>query len=522
VPALDLPTLLAAAYAPLLPLLKRIRIVRRTSRRYEPRDILVPNGYCAEIVASGFNGPVHCAFDDKGFCYVAEAGHKIEATPRILKVDVRSGEWSTIFTLPEHLWNKTGALTGLCFVAGDLYFTNTDSVCRLTREGMVETIVDGLPGRGDHQVNYPVAGPDGNLYFGVGSATNTGIVGADNAAYEWLPQFPEFCDSPARDVVLAGRNYESPNVLGDVTQKVRTGAYVPFGTETHPGQTIRGSTKCTGAVLRCAPDGNALSVVAWGLRNPYGIALHPDGRLFVTEHGSDERSARQIIGDLDDLYEIRDGAWYGWPDFASGIRMDDEHWGRRGQGREPVLAEFPDPDPPKPFVSFQAHAAANGIDFSRDARFGFVGDAFVALFGDLAPVTTPRLSTPAGFKVVRVDMRERRIVDFAVNKYTGPASLLPHDGFERPSHCAFGPDGALYVVDWGEINIAPEAGGIRMPLGGGALWRISRTADPPADVPPAAKTIPLYAATAALVVAGVTAATTIAVLLARWMTRKRR
>jgi hypothetical protein len=34
--------------------------------------------------------------------------------------------------------------------------------------------------------------------------------------------------------------------------------------------------------------------------------------------------------------------------------------------------------------------------------------------------------------------------------------------------------GALYVVDWGEIHIAPERGGVRMPLGTGALWRIRR------------------------------------------------
>jgi hypothetical protein len=76
----------------------------------------------------------------------------------------------------------------------------------------------------------------------------------------------------------------------------------------------------------------------------------------------------------------------------------------------------------------------------------FAGDGFVALFGDLMPVTTRRIA-PAGFKVVRVDMQTRCVVDFAVNRIAGPASKLPHEGFERPSHCQFGPDGALYVVD---------------------------------------------------------------------------
>lgn len=262
---------------------------------------------------------------------------------------------------------------------------------------------------------------------------------------------------------------------------------------TSAGQRIDGNAKSSGSILRRNPDGTEVETFAWGLRNPYGVAFHPDGRLFATEHGSDERGKRHIVGDPDDFYEIREGAWYGWPDFASGIRLDDPHWGDGGQGREPVLAEFPDPNPPRPFLSFEPHAAANGVDFCRDEAFGFAGDAFVALFGDLAPVTTPRLAGPKGFKVVRVEMRTGRVLDFAVNKIEGPASKLPHDGFERPSHCAFGPDGCLYVVDWGEIQIAPEKGGIRMKEGTGALWRIRRTSEARGEVPAAPTRVPLYA-----------------------------
>lgn len=71
-------------------------------------------------------------------------------------------------------------------------------------------------------------------------------------------------------------------------------------------------------------------------------------------------------------------------------------------------------------------------------------------------------------------MRNRRIVDFAVNKIAGGASVLPHEGFERPSHCEFGPDGALYVVDWGEMVPAPERGGVEIRVETGVLWRIRR------------------------------------------------
>ncbi len=428
---------------------------------------------------------------------MSECGHKIDAKPHILKVNVATGEYETFFDLPEERWNKTGAFTGACWHQGQLYFMNTGTgadargaLSRLRPDGTIEDLVTGLPW-GDHHPNYPVVGPDGKLYWGQGTATNMAVVGADNFAYEWLQHFPDWHDVPGQDITLTGRNYEYRNVLGNLTETVRSGAYVPFGTETEPGQVIKGDVKCNGAVLRCTPDGSDLELVAWGLRNPYGIAFHPDGRLFATEHGSDERGRRYIVGDLEDFYEITEGAWYGWPDFASGIRLDDPFWGERGQGREPVIAEHPDPNPPKPFVTFEAHAGPNGVDFCRDPAFGFEGDAFVALFGDIAPVTA-RPITPRGFKVVRVDTRSRQVVDFAVNKIAGPASKLPHEGFERPSHCQFGPDGALYVVDWGEIEIAPEAGGIRMQLETGTLWRIRRTAEPGGDRPRKPLVMPLH------------------------------
>lgn len=429
-------------------------------------------------------------------------------------MNTRTGDKEVFFDLPEERWNKTGAFTGAAWHQGSLYFMNTDTLSRLRPDGSIEDLVTDLPGLGDHQANYPTLGPDGKIYWGQGTATNTGIVGADNWAYEWLRHFHDFHDVPGQDVTLTGRNYEYRNLLGNELETVRSGAYVPFGTETEPGQVIKGNVKCTGSILRCNPEGSELELVAWGLRNPYGTAFHPDGRLFCTEHGIDERSRRFIVGDLEDLYEIQEGAWYGWPDFASGIRLDDPYWGAGGRGREPVLAAHPDPNPPKPFVTFPPHAAPNGLDFCRDAAFGFEGDAFVAMFGDLSPMTT-RAVTPRGYKVVRVDTALRRVVDFAVNKIEGPASKLPHEGFERPSHCQFGPDGTLYVVDWGEIEIAPGAGGIRMKEESGVLWRIRRIEGLRGWGAPEPITVPLYAVQFAALLAGLVSLVGVASWLAK-------
>jgi glucose/arabinose dehydrogenase len=152
--AIDLPSWLAYAYAPILPYLKKAITVRRAGpRAYNPQDILLPQGYTAEVVATGFSTPVHCCFDDEGACYVVECGHKVEARPRILKVDTRTGAYTTFFDLPPDRWTQTGAMTGACWHQGYLYVTNTDTIFRIDRDGRAEDIVTGLPGQGDHQTN---------------------------------------------------------------------------------------------------------------------------------------------------------------------------------------------------------------------------------------------------------------------------------------------------------------------------------------------------------------------------------
>lgn len=168
-------------------------------------------------------------------------------------------------------------------------------------------------------------------------------------------------------------------------------------------------------------------------------------------------------------------------------------------------------------ATFTPHAAANGLDICRDPGFGFEGQAFVALFGDLAPVTV-RSVTPAGFKIARVDLERRQVVDFAVNRLGGPASKLPHQGFERPSHCQFGPDGALYVVDWGEIRLAPEVGGIRVAKGTGSLWRIRPTGAARGEEPPRPLLVPAYGIR--LLTLGAAGAGALAAAL--WAARRRR
>ena len=59
---------------------------------------------------------------------------------------------------------------------------------------------------GDHHNNQIAFGPDGRLYFGQGTATNSGIVGQDNFyAFPWLALVPTFHDVPGKNVTLTGQ-----------------------------------------------------------------------------------------------------------------------------------------------------------------------------------------------------------------------------------------------------------------------------------------------------------------------------
>jgi glucose/arabinose dehydrogenase len=110
----------------------------------------------------------------------------------------------------------------------------------------------------------------------------------------------------------------------------------------------------------------------------------------------------------------------------------------------------------------------------QPALIRFRGEAFVAQFGDMAP-GVGKVLAPVGFKVVRVDVTNGVIRDFAVNKgkKNGPASWLDNDGLERPVSVRFSPEGdALYVVDFGILKMTTK--GAEPQKGTGAIWRIRK------------------------------------------------
>jgi glucose/arabinose dehydrogenase len=445
-------------------------------RAVRAADISVPRGYRIEAVATGLTFPSAVALDREGQVFVLEAGYSYgEAwdAPRLLRV---SSDGSTT---PVATGSRNGPWNGLTYYEGAFYVAEGGEmdggrILKVGSDGGLSTVVEHLPSFGDHHTNGPAVGNDGWLYFGQGTATNSAVVGEDNYVFGWLKRKPEFHDTPCQDVTLAGANFDSKNPLDGNGGRVTTGAFLPFGTSSKAGQVIRGAVPCNGAVLRVRPGGGDVELVAWGFRNPFGLAFSPDGQLYVTDNGYDERGSRPVWGTADLLWKVTPGTWYGWPDFAGDRPLTEKMHDPPGKPRPtPLLSVYPG-KPPRPAALFAVHSSADGFDFSRNSAFGHVGQAFVAEFGDMAP-GAGKVLHPVGFKVVRVDIETGVIQDFAVNRggTNGPASRIGGGGLERPVAVRFSPDGAaLYVVDFG-VMTTTERGPVPRKATG-VLWRVVR------------------------------------------------
>jgi len=159
------------------------------------------------------------------------------------------------------------------------------------------------------------------------------------------------------------------------------------------------------AILSFRRDGSDLRVHARGLRNPFGLAFHPDGRLFASDN------ARDDLGDdepAETVVVVRKGANYGWPDCWANWKL------RRLQGRCGGVTP--------PFAYLEPHSSANTLAFWR-------GGLVVAEWGQY-------LSERWGRKLVRIDLRTRRATTLA-------------DGFEHPLGLAVDSSGGLLAGDWG-------------------------------------------------------------------------
>lgn len=432
-------------------------------------DLDIFAGYQVEVVVDDLTFATVVEVADDGTVYIGEAGFSyggIETPARVLRL-LEDGSTEVVAE------GFDGPLAGLAVTDdGILFVSHRGTITRIEPEaGGRSDIITGLPSAGDHYNENIAIGPDDRLYITQGTVTNSAVVGIDNYLMGWLPMNSDFHDVPCRDLTLAGNNYTTGNPLTeDPADTVETGAYLPFGTPAEPGQVVSGQTKCSGAVLTADLDGSNLEVFADGLRNPYGLTIDPLGRVIVAENGPDDRGSRPVYGP-DNLYELVEGGWYGWPDFYGGAPVDsEERAAETAEPQQPVLRD-PPPVASAPLVRFDAHSSSNGLDVATSGDFAEVGTVFVAQLGDISPVSSGGTEQHGGHQVVTVDSQGN------VNRFLEKTD--DHEGGNsafRPTDATFDPNGeVLYITHFGVLEAV--AGGLMPVPETGALIRIRRAPD---------------------------------------------
>ena len=456
----------------------------RITEAGEFSNIFVPGGYRIEPAVTGLTCPTSVTWDAQGNMYLTLAGDPyggVAAEPgKVIRVSQGKTE-----VVADGL-NPPAADAE--FIEGDLYVSHRGTLS-LFRDGVRTDLISGLPA-GDYST-CEIAFKDGWIYVGNGTVTNSGVVGEDNFKIGWAGEHPEQCDVPAREVVLSGENYSSVDYrTRPPSGIVSTGGFVPFASPTTPGETIPGSVLASGAILRVKPDGTGLEVYAWGFRNPFGIGFDARGQLIATDQGFDDRGSRPVGQAPDAVYLVKRDSWFGWPDYVAGTPVTDPRF-RSSVKASPtnfLLKEHPPVE--KPLLTFAPDTGPMKFDFAPRG-FDKKQRMLVAAFGpfDVLPgpssgetSLTQRLT---GFfrrtlgqteeailgQVLVVDLAAGKVERFAytrLDRRTGPDELC----LNHPVDAKFGPDGCLYIVDFGFVGVSGDA---RKALPGtGIVWKVSR------------------------------------------------
>lgn len=451
-----------------------------------PDEIWVPEGYQVEVVAAGLSFPTGMGFDDDGSIYILEGGStwptRPTLPPRILKMDPDGN----IEVFAEE---TLGGPRGVTYRDGYIYVSCKGGyLARIVRYDVKtrkrEVLIEDIPSGGWHEPGGPVFSPkDGLMYFANGSVSQNGVVLPSGFTVD-IAKHPHAHDVPGEDITLTGNNVTSRDPLMPFPYLTATGPYKPFGTPAEKGEKIKGELWCTTGLWRSKPDGSDVELLAWGLRNPYGLAFNEDGELYASDNCMEEKGERGVAGDPDRIWHIRNARkiygsvekpdWYGFPELrADGVPVWDERAKpEKGQPAEQLIAELPKWAGPPVYLE-KPHSAMTKMDFSTSDFFGYRGELFVTEWGTYAPLNSPHeKDKDNGFQVVRVNVKTGKSEIFLRNKQPNDSNR-PKGGIERPVDCRFHPDGkSLYVLDFGH---SPVTEGLVQAYGHtGVLWKVTK------------------------------------------------
>jgi sugar lactone lactonase YvrE len=454
-----------------------------------------PPGTKLYLYADNFNCPTGLCFDQDGTMFVAEGG--IDNVP--IHILGRRPDHSVIEIYPSgirvpfltHPFKIYGPIGGIAASNGTLFVSHRDVngmgvISAFTYDGKHSTVVSEFPAQGDYGITDIAVRPtDGRIFFGVGPATNSGVVGPDNWAAGWLKHYPNACDVSPIDVKLFGLKFTSPNPAGGFFgggDRAFTGPLQPFNVNNRTKIKKADDDKANSAVYSISPTGGDLTLECFGIRLPRGLGFDEYyAGLFATNDGMEMRGTRPIKDDPDAFVKIATNAWYGFPDFSTDFNpINDERYQPPESLMTRINSGYPDINALidlqnsklLPATSIRNQLKGVFPPLSGAAKFDFIpssstiapykpflGRAIVALSGDRAPFATSGqpLTGPIGYKVVCVDPfdAKHQPIDFVYNTKGMPASKLGRGAvaLERPCDVKLSPDGSLYILDMGSFTM---------------------------------------------------------------------
>ena len=186
------------------------------------------------------------------------------------------------------------------------------------------------------------------------------------------------------------------------------------------------------------PDGSEKQPYATGIRNPVGLAIHPETGELWTSVNERDGLGDDLVPDY--ITRVKEKQFYGWPWFYLGNHPDPRH------GNEPHTELAATVSVPEILV--QSHSAALNLVFYTGTQFpaSYRNDAFVAFHGSW------NRQDRTGYKVVHVPLKNGEPQGVYEDFVTG--FVLPNgDVWGRPVGLTVMKDGALLMSEDGHNTL---------------------------------------------------------------------
>lgn len=223
----------------------------------------------------------------------------------------------------------------------------------LENDEIIELITD-IPNNGMNKETKLLM-KDNILYVSIGSNTNSGIVNEKGEAY----------DKPTIGLTLTGINYGES----------KTGIFSPFAVSTEAGEKVKDSSLGNGSIMAYNFEDKKTSIYSHGIRNINGWDIDSSGDIKGIVGGMEDLGERPIKDDKDYIYEFKEKAWYGWPDYSGGDPITSPRF-TNDKKVEFLIENHPNKIPPKPIYQHKDVSSLNGFAIDTQGEF-FLKDTMV-------------------------------------------------------------------------------------------------------------------------------------------------